>query len=134
MVTLGRAGHDRALDDGGEAIGQLIEDAFDDAGVTGAIHPALRCGHGDVRHVDVVGDIGEGGSSHRVMDEQVVSVGEPVLDGTADDTCSDDADLHQDGRLTLSTKAYSIGFGYSSEPEIDEIDRFCWPEMESEGE
>jgi len=47
-----------------------------------------------------------------------------VLDGTADDACADDTDLHRGGRPTTSTKACSIGIGRSSEPEIDEIDRF----------
>ena len=95
MVALGCSRHHGALDDRSESVWKLIENALDDAGVTGPIHLALRGRHGDVSHVDIVCDITQRGASDRVVDVQFVGFLEPVFNGTADDARTDDSDLHR---------------------------------------
>ena len=82
------------LDHRREAIREFIEDGFHYARVTCSIIVHGR-GDCDVRHVDVGCHVAQTGSSHRIVDEQFVSLGEPVFDSTTDDTCSDDAYLHR---------------------------------------
>ena len=49
---------------------------------------------GDVCHVHMIDDIGQGGAACWVMDVEVVCVSEAMLDGPADHACANDADLH----------------------------------------
>ena len=49
---------------------------------------------GDVGHVHMIDDVGQGGAACGVMDVEVVCVSETMLDGPADHACANDADLH----------------------------------------
>ena len=94
MIGLCCARNDGALDDGREALWKGVEDALHNRGVAGSRFGMGGRRDGDVSHVNVVDNIGEGCSTSGIMNKQLVCVPETVLNCSADHAGSNDAYLH----------------------------------------